>query len=289
VLRRTAGRDREPRLDLVEDEDDAVSAGDLPDGLEVARRGQDDAEVHHRGLHDQAGRQPSLGLEPLNAALHRVGVVEGNGHGEIHERCRNAGAVGERLEILAVADRLVGNVDRDHHAVVVTVIRAEDLQDGLPPRERAGNADRVHRRFGAGIAVAPLRQPEPSRELLGHDDRVLGRGREVRSQPEPLLERARDRRVRVALDHRPEGVMEVAQLVAVDVPDPLTAAVGEVDRPRLVELIGGRDAARKRAAGARVHPRRRLRSRLEAPFFPLGELRDSGRIESCDRRHPASP
>ncbi len=56
-----------------------------------------------------------------------------------------------------VADLVVLDADRDHHAVVVTVVGAEDLHDRVAAREGARDPDRVHRRLGAGVHVAPLR------------------------------------------------------------------------------------------------------------------------------------
>ncbi len=76
LLGRAAGGDADAGLDLVEDQDDAVAPGDLADGLEVAGLGEHDSEVHHRGLHDHAGRLAPLGVELLDAVLHRLGVVE---------------------------------------------------------------------------------------------------------------------------------------------------------------------------------------------------------------------
>ena len=101
----------------------------------------------------------------------------------------------------------------------MAVVGAEDLDDGVPPGGRARDADRVHRRLGAGVDVAPLRQAEASCELLGDDDRVLGRRGEVCAELDTLLDRARDHRVGVTLHHRAEAVVEVEQLVPVHVPD----------------------------------------------------------------------
>ena len=111
------------------------------------------------------------------------------------------------------------DTDGDHHAVVVPVVRAEDLHDRVAPLEAARDPDRVHRRLGARVREAPLGQPEAPRQLLRDDDPVLGRRREVRPQPGALGDRLDDRRMRVAHDHRAEAVVEVPELAAVDVPD----------------------------------------------------------------------
>src|SRR5262249_47560117 len=40
---------------------------------------------------------------------------------------------------------------REHHAVVMAVVRALDLADGIPAGGRAGDANRVHRGFGTRV------------------------------------------------------------------------------------------------------------------------------------------
>ena len=96
-----------------------------------------------------------------------------------------------------------------------------------------------------------------------------------------LADRLADRRVRMALDHRPEAVVEVVHLVAVDVPHARPVAVLEVDRPRLAQLIGGGDAAGEDVAGAVVHPLRGLRALVEALLLALGQLLDALAVELC--------
>jgi hypothetical protein len=144
-----AGCDRESGLDLIEDENDPASPGELADRLEVARLGRDDPEVHHRGLHDHAGRRAALGLQPLDAPLHRAHVVERHRHGELDDRLRQAGAVADRRELVRGNPGDVDAAGRDHDRVVVAVVGAEDLDDRVAAGQRAGDADRVHRCLGA--------------------------------------------------------------------------------------------------------------------------------------------
>ena len=139
------------------------------------------------------------------------------------------------------------------------------------PVSRAGDPDRVHRRFGAGVVEAPLRQAEAPRKLLGDLDPVLGRSGEVGAQSDALLDRLDDRRVRVALRHRAEPVVEVPELAAVDVPDDRALAALEIDRPRLSHLVRGRHAsgqdcprAARTSPSMRASPRRAACSRARS-------------------------
>ncbi len=82
-----AGRDGGPALHLVEDEDDAVAGAQLAQPLEVARPGQDDADVHHHRLDDEAGDLVApLGEQPLQGAE----VVVGDGQGPLAHLRRDA-------------------------------------------------------------------------------------------------------------------------------------------------------------------------------------------------------
>ena len=55
---------------------------------------------------------------------------------------------------LAPAHQVGVRHDREHHRVVVPVVRALDLHDVLATGRGAGDADRAHRRLGAGVAEA---------------------------------------------------------------------------------------------------------------------------------------
>ena len=250
-----AGRDRQAGLDLVEDQHDPVPASELADVLEVARLGQHDPEVHHRRLHDHAGRLASLGLQALDPPLHRARVVERHRDRELDHLRRDPGAVGQRGVVLAVADPVVLDADRHHHRVVVAVVGAEDLHDRVAARVAARDPDRVHRRLRAGVDEPPPVEAPAPLQLLGDDHAVLGRGGEVRAERDPLADGPDDRRVRVALDHRAEAVVEVPHAVAVDVVDDRPLAGRQVDRPRIARLIARRHAAAERLTRAAVHRR----------------------------------
>ena len=279
ALGRAARRDAQAGLDLVEDQHDPVALRDLAHRLEVARLGEHDPEVHHRRLHDHAGGLAALGVERLDAVLHRLGVVERHRDREVDDGLRDAGAVGQRLEVEAVADLVVLDPDGDHHAVVVAVVGAEDLHDRVALRVRAGDPDGVHRRLRAGVRVAPARELPALGELLADDDRVLGRRREVRAERVALRDRLADGGVGVALDHRAEAVVEVEVLVAVDVPDERAGAALEVDRPGVAQLVRRRDAAGQGLLGALVHLARAGGFLVQDALFALGQLLDALTVE----------
>ena len=283
ALGRAAGRDAEPGLHLVEDQDDAAVAGERANGLEVPRFGQDDAEVHHRRLHDHAGGLATFAFEGVDARLHRIDVVEGDGNGEIRDRLRDACAVGDGVVGEPVADPVVGDPDGDHHAVVVAVVGAEDLHDRVAPRVAASDADRVHRRLGARVGEAPLREPEAARQLLADCDRVLGWNGEVRAEPDARFDRGGNRRVGVTLDHRSEAVVEVDALRPVHVPHGGTFAVGEVDRPRIAQLIRRCHAGREDAIGSLVRTRGGWRRLVEPLLLALGQRGDAGAVDGDGR------
>ena len=231
-----------------------MAARDVADRLEVAGLGEHDPEVHHRRLHDHAGGLAALARR--GASMRRSiasASLNGTGDGHLDDRLRDARAVGQRGEVVAVADLVVLDADRDHHRVVVAVVGAEDLHHGVAAGVGARDADRVHRRLGAGVRVAPARHAGSGARAPRRPRRVLGRRGEVRARAVALVDRAADRRVRVALDHRAEAVVEVEHLVAVDVPDARAVAALEVDRPRVAHLVGRGDAAAEHVAGALVH------------------------------------
>jgi hypothetical protein len=82
ALLRAAPR-RAERDDLVEDQHDPVTLGDLAQpGQESLRRGQQAGIAHHR-VHDEAGELRGFLLEDLGA---RLGVVPGQHHDVLEDR-----------------------------------------------------------------------------------------------------------------------------------------------------------------------------------------------------------
>ena len=83
--------------------------------------------------------------------------------------------------------------------------------------------------------------------------RLLDRHREVHAVGGGVADRLGDHRVGVADGHRPEAVVEVAVLVAVDVPHLGADAPGQVQRVGIAELEARRDPARHRLCTARSY------------------------------------
>ena len=216
---------------------------DRADFVEIAGFGKHDSDIHQRGFHDQARRLSALGIELLDALFHHIRVVERHRERHVDGALRDAGSVGNGLVVVSGAAVLeFGESDRDHHVVVVSVIRTHDLQDGVPAGVGSRDSNRVHRGFGTGVEETPLRQLEVLLEMLCDDDRILGGKRELRAEFHALLHGFDDGGVGVPLDHATECVVEVTVFAPVDAPDAGALAVGEVERIRVAHLIRGGDA-----------------------------------------------
>jgi hypothetical protein len=248
--------------------------------------------VHHRRLHDQR-RDPALEL--AEHARERGRVVERDRAREVGDRLRITAAVRDAARVVALAEGLERGVHGDHHGVVVPVVRALDLEDHIAARGAARHVDRVHRRLGAGVGEAPLRQAEAPGELLGDHDRPLGGRGEVRALLDAALDGVDDYGVRVADAHDAEAVVEVDVLVAVHVPDLGARAALDVDGPGVVLLERGRDALGHYTPGALVvlaRPGRALGEQIpllidqpkDAPPVDFGRGRDRcGRLQGHGR------
>ena len=122
---RPAGVHAEAGLDLVERQQHAVAAGELANTFEVPGVGRDDAGVHHHRLHDHAGDRA---LVVVQHTLERLEIVERHEVHEIGHRLRDAGG-GNAMRVVGRAEHVEVAPLRDHHRVVVAVIRALDLDD----------------------------------------------------------------------------------------------------------------------------------------------------------------
>jgi hypothetical protein len=258
-----------------------MPACDVADRLEVAGLRGHQPE-HHRRLEDDAGGFASFGGEALDASLHRRGVVERNGDGQVRDRPRDPRAVRALRRVERVV-RVSGS-QRDHDRVVMAVVGPEDLHDDLSTREAARDPDRVHRRLGPRVGEAPLGQAPAARELLADDDRILRRRGEVRSAVIALLQRAADGGVRVALHHRPEPAVEVGPPRSVDVPQPRAPRTRHVERPGIGELVARRNTADQDLSGAAVHRARRGRAAREPALLAADQTAQIAAIDAGKHR-----
>ncbi len=201
--------------------------------------------------------------------------LKGTDARQLGERARVAGAVGDRVGVVAVPELLQLRVDRDHHRVVVAVVGPLDLEDHVATGGAPRQVDRGHGRLGAGVGEPPLGKAEAAAELLGDHDRAVGGGREVGAQVDPRLDGRAHRRVGVADAHHAEAVVEVDVLVSVDVPDAGTGAALDVDGPGVVHLKRGGNALRHHLHGA-----------LEALLRGRGALRQLGHLALGQRGDP---
>ncbi len=276
------GGDREAGLDLVEDEDDAVLGTQLAHPLQVPGLRHDDADVHHGGLHDEAG---DLVAPLLKHALEVIGVVERH-HLDVLGRVLDHPLRHRRSPrpVAAAHEVGVGN-DREHHAVMMPVIRALDLADHVPPRRCPRHADRVHRGFGARVGEPQHLEIEPPADFLAEGDRRLGGDREVGAAARRLVDGLDDPRVRVAHHHGAEPAVEIEVLAAVLVPDVAALPVGHVDRVRLHLLERRHDAEGQGPGRPLVQLRRTSACGPAAGSSPPGRSPAPGR--AADRSSPA--
>ena len=211
-----AGCDRRAALHLVEDQDDAAAGADLAQRLEVAGLGLDETDVHHHRLEDQAGGGVGvLGEERVECGR----VVERDDPRVVRDVGGDPLRHRQRRCVLEPADGVGVRDHREHHGVVVAVVRAFDLHDVVAAGRGAGDPDRVHRRLGPRVGEPHLLEPEAAAELLRERDRDLGGRGEVGAGARGAVDRLDDLRVGVADDHAPEAVVVVDPLPPVDVPD----------------------------------------------------------------------
>ena len=241
-LDRTTGGDGRARLHLVEDQHHAVPRAEVAGRLEVAGLRDHHADVHHHRLHDQAG---DLGAAVAQHPVERLDVVERHHERVVGEHRRDALRHRRRRRLVASAHGVGVGHHREHHGVVMSVVRTLDLQDPVAPGRGARDADRVHGGLGAGIGETHGVEVEAPAELLGEGHRGGRRGGEVRAGACRPLDRLDHLRVRVPHHVDAEPAVEVEVLRAVDVPDVRALPTLKVDRVRVVGVEGGRDAVRQ--------------------------------------------
>ncbi len=226
-----------------------------------------------------AGSRITPATRVVQRGRERVRVVERHDPRVLGGAGREAEPVGDRVRVRAVAHLGRRRLDGDHHGVVVAVVGALDLHDHVAAGEPAREVDRVHRGLGAGVREAPVREAPAAAQLLGDDDRALGRRGEVRALVHPRLHGGGDDRVRVTDAHDAEAVVEVGVLVAVHVPHLRAGPALEVDGPRVGLLELRRHAAGHHGAGAGEVLTRANGALAQARTFALHQRGDAGSID----------
>ncbi len=249
VLDRTAGRDGQPGLDLVERQQRPVGVEQRHQPVEVAGRRGHDTDVHHHRLDDHPGDLTGVGQQH---AAHRVEATERHDVDEGGDLRRDRPVFADRRRLVRRAAIIRLGVDGDLQGVVVPVVAALDLDDVGPSGDGPHQVDGGQRRLGAAVGEAPHRQAEAPGQLGGDRDDVGDRLGEVGAVAHPLGHRGDDGRVGVAGEHRAEAAVEVDVLGAVDVPDPRASAALDEHRARRRVLPGRGDASREVGAGRDV-------------------------------------
>ena len=133
-LGRAARGDRRARLDLVEDQHDAVRARELAHAARGSRRrGSTMLMFIIAGSTIRPATWPSSSLSARSSASASL-----NGTTRVWSAWpRVAGAVGDAGRPLARRHLVGGRLDRDHHRVVVAVVGALDLDDHVAAGDRA--------------------------------------------------------------------------------------------------------------------------------------------------------
>ena len=204
------------------------------------------ADVQHRALGQRA-------RDLVRAREHRVGALRQRGRRQLV------------VEAEVRAPRLV---DDERHAGAVRDLRAAGDVGGHPVVGRRDDERGLRVRRGG-----QRRLERRGRDAVGDPELLVVLGRDEARQPAAEHEAVDDRRVRVALrdDPRAQRREREAQRVVA-----LRRAVGEEERPRRAERLGGEQL------GALVGRRRR------AEVDPVDVLRDvGGEPVEADRLHDA--
>jgi hypothetical protein len=262
---------------LVDDEQGPVLPGELTHAFVVAGLRQDDAHVGQGGLHER-NRDVTVGELPLQA----LEVVELHDARRLGRRHGHADVPAPRPDRAVWSERGKRLVDG---AVVVEVV---DEHLG-PARDVAAEPDREAVRVRGGERELPPPDPEPTLELIGGNDRVLGGQHVGDAAAELALDRA-DRGVRAVPGHRTRVAQaEVDVLVAVDIGEVGPSSILDEEREgsRPLDHPVHRDAVEKGALGTleqRLRPRiRTLEGRHLGSHEPLhpGAIQDRAACHGC--------
>jgi len=230
-LRRATARQPEAGHHLVGDQERAVLARQLAQGVQEGRLRLDDAHVPDDGLEDDRGDVVAFALEQRAQA---VDVVVASDGGEPGDRTWNAGAGGD-------ARRQRARAGRHEQPVGVTVVVARELHDPVPAGRAAGDAERAHRGLGAAVHEADSVDARVALEHRLGEVHLAPRGRaEAGAVAGRVGDRLDDARVGVAQDHRSPRADGVQVRVAVLVPHGGALTAGQ-ERGRAADAPEGAD------------------------------------------------
>ena len=224
-----ARRNAEARHHLVENEQGAALVAGLSQTREEARLGRDEPHVARHRLDDHAG---DLVTPARERVFHRREVVVRRLDRELGHCLGYARTAGDR-------QRRHAATGSDQQSIRVPVIAALELEDPVSPRHPSRQADRAHRRFGAGTHHANLlharqRGADRFRQL----DLELRRCTEARSLRQCLAHCRKDLRLGVTEDQRTPGAHVVDELIPIDVPDATALAPRDEGRSARNGVVG---------------------------------------------------
>jgi len=205
--------DAETGHDFVEDQHRTVFSAQASKAFEKAGQGFDQVHVARDRLDDDRRDLAASCPEQILDLLQIVEIEDDRVLCEIRRYPARR----------RIAEGQQARAGLDQKTVGMAVIAAFELDDSVTPGKAACEADRAHRRLGAGTDQPQhLDRRQQLADQLGHFDLTLGRCAERKATQRSLANRLHDGGVRVAGDCRPprSDIVDVAH--AVGVPHPRT-------------------------------------------------------------------
>jgi hypothetical protein len=195
--------------------------GEFAKPLEESRFRGNAAHVARDRLDDHGG---DLAGEPGKCVGERFETVERQRQRLRGDGFRDAGRVGN-------AECQQTGAGLDQQRVGVAMITAAELHDQVPSRESPCEANRRHRRLGAGVHHPDLfDRRHHAHDSLGELDLEFRRRAETESTVGLRLDGFHHLALSVSEDHGPPGTHVVDVAVAIDVGQPGAGSGGEEDR-----------------------------------------------------------
>ncbi len=227
-----AGAEAEACDYLVQDEEGAVTAGQLPGCVDVLAAGRNEAAGTDEGLEDKAGELIAVAAEVVAQQIDVVEAGDNDGVGE-------DGGKALTLELLKAGETGMA-MDAFESPRVSAVPSASDLHDDVAPGEALGEHDGVHSGEGAAGGEAHALGTGLAAEDFGRLD--LDAIGEASLEAPTVLEGAGESggdHVGVVTEHVGEVALpEVEDGVTVLVPDGSSLGGDDAGRERLVEADG---------------------------------------------------